>query len=98
MLPTQTRPVYGYPRPHYGYPQALKQMYSWRNPRSMSMTIALGILTPDAVVIGADTEQTWGYLKTSGTKVFTKEAHGAIAVTGSGTTGYIEAFSQELQS
>jgi 20S proteasome alpha/beta subunit len=62
------------------------------------MTIALGILTKDAVVVGADTEQGWSYLKTSGTKVLAADGRGAIAVTGSGTSGYLQSLSQELKS
>ena len=61
------------------------------------MTIALGVLAKDGVVLAADTELTWGYLKTSGEKIWTTEAKGgALAITGAGLGGYLEAVSQRL--
>jgi 20S proteasome alpha/beta subunit len=60
------------------------------------MTIALGVLASDGVVLAADTEYTWGYLKTSGEKIWTAEADGAMAVTGAGASDYLEAISQQL--
>jgi 20S proteasome alpha/beta subunit len=61
------------------------------------MTIALGVLAKDGVVLAADTELTWGYLKTSGEKIWTTEAKaGALAIAGAGLGGYLEAVSQQL--
>jgi 20S proteasome alpha/beta subunit len=60
------------------------------------MTIALGILAADGVVLAADSEYTWGYLKTSGEKIWTAEAHGAMAIAGAGSADYAEAVSLEL--
>jgi len=60
------------------------------------MTIALGVLANDGVVLAADTEVTWGYLKTSGDKIWTAEAHGAMAIGGAGSGAYLEAISEEL--
>jgi 20S proteasome alpha/beta subunit len=61
------------------------------------MTIAVGVLAKDGVVLAADTEYTWGYLKTSGEKLWSGEANGsAIAVAGAGGSDYVEAVSQEL--
>jgi len=61
------------------------------------MTIAVGVLASDGVVLAADTEYTWGYLKTSGEKIWTAEANGsAVAVAGAGGSDYVEAVSQEL--
>lgn len=62
------------------------------------MTIALGILTTDGVVLAADTEHTWSYLKTSSSKLSSATGNGSIAITGSGTSGYLEGLSQKLSS
>src|SRR5208283_5317188 len=76
----------------------LPQVYPWKFPgRSRAMTIALGVLAKDGVVLAADTELTWGYLKTSGEKIWTTEAEtGALAIAGAGPGGYLEAVSQQL--
>jgi 20S proteasome alpha/beta subunit len=48
------------------------------------MTIALGVLARDGVVLAADSEVTWGYLKTSGEKIRSAEGrNGALAIAGS---------------
>ncbi len=60
------------------------------------MTIALGVLGNDGVVVAADSEYTWSYLKTSGKKVFSDTANGTIGITGSGDSGYLRGLSQEL--
>jgi 20S proteasome alpha/beta subunit len=63
------------------------------------MTIAVGILGGGGVVLAADTEYTWGYLKTSGEKIWTAEGKaGALAITGAGSGAYLEAVSQRMTS
>jgi 20S proteasome alpha/beta subunit len=60
------------------------------------MTIALGILASDCVVLGADTEHTWGYLKTSERKVYTTSKAGGLAIAGDGDSGYLKAIAYIL--
>lgn len=61
------------------------------------MTIALGILADDGVVIAADTELSWGDArKTEGAKIAVLEDHG-LAIAGAGHGGYIDALSHDLQ-
>lgn len=72
------------------------------------MTIALGLVAVDGLVLASDSEHSVGdYFKTSGQKVFFRSTqpmgsskdkflpHG-VGVTGSGTTAYIEAMQQNL--
>ncbi|HUO29364.1 MAG TPA: hypothetical protein VMU80_09115 [Bryobacteraceae bacterium] len=62
------------------------------------MTIAIGILGSDnGVTLGADSEQTWGYLKSSAEKIWTHEDEkGALAIAGAGDGGNLECLSQWL--
>ncbi|MCE5309692.1 MAG: hypothetical protein LLG20_18815 [Acidobacteriales bacterium] len=61
------------------------------------MTIALGVLASNAVVLAADTEQSWSHLKTSESKLFTAEdSNGSIAITGAGVSGYLKSLSQKF--
>lgn len=60
------------------------------------MTIALGVLANNGAILAADTEVTWNYLKTSGTKITYATENGAIAVTGAGWLTHVEAASQGL--
>lgn len=68
------------------------------------MTIALGILAKDGVVIAADTEETLDVIKYSGNKV-RGAAHFAVGrpgrfllVAGAGAAHYIDAFSETLEA
>src|SRR3972149_4030998 len=66
------------------------------------MTIALGILTPESVVIAADTQETWGWYggaKKSGYKITSRIVSGqqrSFAATGAGSAGYLDSINQEL--
>ena len=66
------------------------------------MTIALGVLGPDGVVIAADTQESFGYAggaKVSGYKVWSRvlDRQGrAISITGAGSAGHLDALSQQL--
>jgi 20S proteasome alpha/beta subunit len=66
------------------------------------MTIALGILADDGLVLAADTEETYGgYAKLDHGKIqpaaYFKDGHGQVAWTaGAGHSGYIDAFTQTL--
>lgn len=63
------------------------------------MTIALGILAADGVVIAADTQENVGAMKVSGRKIFTRrDPHRgrAFSATGAGNSGYLDAISQRL--
>ncbi len=61
------------------------------------MTIALGILASDGIVLAADTEVTWGDArKTEGTKIAVAADLG-LAIAGAGRYGYMEALFYELQ-
>lgn len=69
------------------------------------MTIALGILGPNGVVLGADTEETIGGTKTDALKVSTGIClglHGnnpsAIAITGAGDSGYLDYLFEDFVS
>jgi hypothetical protein len=64
-----------------------------------AVTIALGLLVDESVVIGADTEISYGALKSEGCKIYWPEsAGGDLVVTGAGGVDYIEAVYQELKS
>ncbi len=89
MQPTPFR--YPLPQPIPHRPRPLPQVYAKR------MTIALGVLARDGVVLAADTEYTWGYLKTSGEKIRSAEcACGALAMAGAGDAGYLGAVCDDL--
>lgn len=68
------------------------------------MTIALGILTPDGVVVAADTQESWGYqggAKVSGYKILSRVVRPsgrerAMASTGAGNSGLLDYVSQGL--
>lgn len=62
------------------------------------MTIALGILAADGIVIAADTQETIGPTKAHGEKVsISVTAKGVIAVTGAGSAGHLDAMAQQVQ-
>lgn len=73
-----------------------------RLPERKRMTIALGILAPDGVVIAADTQESWGYFggaKIRGHKIHSRIVQGqyrSFAATGAGSAGYLESLNQEL--
>jgi 20S proteasome alpha/beta subunit len=76
--------------------QTLHTRYSWVNSREEPVTIALGILTHDAVVIAADSQITSAdYLKYGQNKISTVRQSSpegqlaAMAVTGSGNAAYL---------
>jgi 20S proteasome alpha/beta subunit len=54
------------------------------------MTIAVGMLANGGIVLAADTEQSWGLLKTGRRKVRSAMHNGGMVVAGSGSQGYIE--------
>ncbi len=71
------------------------------------MTIAIGLLATDGVVIAADTQESAGYpgdMKSSGTKILwalrsnasNPPVTGAFAVSGAGTVGNLDAVNQKL--
>lgn len=66
------------------------------------MTIAVGILATDGVVIAADTQETVGSHKADESKILIanqgleRGKAGAMAVTGSGDAGYLDSLNQEL--
>lgn len=61
------------------------------------MTIAVGVLARDGVVLAADSEITWGYLKTSGEKIRSAQGRsGALAIAGAGAAAYFAAIGDEL--
>jgi 20S proteasome alpha/beta subunit len=69
-----------------------------QHPPQKRMTIALGILAADGIVIAADTQETTGGTKTHGEKVsISATKKGVIAVTGAGAAGYLDAMAQEVQ-
>ena len=66
------------------------------------MTIAIGILAKDGIVLASDTQETSGYIKTEGSKILVgvglpgsdREPWG-LAITGAGSAAYLDSFSQE---
>lgn len=61
------------------------------------MTIALGILASDGIVLAADTEMTWGdYIKTEGAKISVFRDSG-LAIAGAGDGDYLEAVAYDLE-
>ena len=81
------------PRP---YPRHL-----WRLPERKHMTIALGILAADGIVIAADTQESFGIggAKYSSYKIFSqivRDEQRAISATGAGWASYLDAIHQEL--
>lgn len=61
------------------------------------MTIALGIIAADGIVIAADTQETIGPTKTTGDKVIVGPSpDGVIAVTGAGSAGFLDAMAQQV--
>jgi 20S proteasome alpha/beta subunit len=61
------------------------------------MTIALGVLGSDSVVLAADTEITWSQMKSSERKVWGVSGSGGLAITGAGDSDYLQAINQRLQ-
>ena len=66
------------------------------------MTIAIGVIANDGVVIAADTQETIGSTKTDESKMLIanrgmKGAEaGAFAISGSGEAGYLDTLNQDL--
>lgn len=62
------------------------------------MTIAIGLVAADGIVIAADTQETiQGTVKTSATKiVVAPNPSGVIAITGAGTAGHLDALAQDI--
>src|SRR5438046_2919326 len=69
-----------------------------RLPERKRMTIAVGLDALGGIVMAADTLEL-GYLKTSSSKfhIAARSDHGAIAISGAGTAGYLDAIAQEIQ-
>ena len=64
------------------------------------MTIAVGLLAEDCVVIAADTQETYPTAKVSGDKIqslisLREDSAGVIAITGAGDADYLDKFAQE---
>src|SRR5438105_931077 len=83
------------PRPHIS-PKPLPR----RLPERKRMTIALGILAPDGVVIAADTQETYGlgWSKYEANKIVSlrkRDGVGAMAASGGGDAGYLDALHQD---
>jgi hypothetical protein len=82
------------------HPRPLKQ-----KPYPKAMTIALGIMASDALVIAADSELSQGeYMSVEQNKVWSmvrdrerKEDAGVIVLTGAGEAAYLESAFQEIQ-
>src|SRR5688500_20129682 len=76
-------------------PKPLKK----RTPEVKRMTIAVGIIASDGIVIAADTEESYGSTaKISGNKILLRSsADGDMAISGSGNAYYIDAVAQELE-
>ena len=87
-----------HPRPLPYHPRPLPQVYA------RHMTIALGFLTPRGVVVAADSQETYGEVKSDTTKVLTAfhtraeedEDDGAIAISGAGGSDYLAYIQQEI--
>jgi hypothetical protein len=63
------------------------------------MTIALGIIARDGLVVAADSEESSGYLKTDELKILTvmgSHSSGAGLITGAGTSDYIDALKYDI--
>ena len=83
-------PRLGYPRPKPPRPLLPKPR---RLLQGKHMTIALGILATDGIVLAADTEMSWGNArKTEGAKIAVVEQAG-IAIAGAGDVGLMDALS-----
>src|SRR5271168_1265069 len=90
VLHDRARSVSAGPAPYFR-PHPLKPVrYPWRPKEVKAMTIALGILTHDSVVIAADSEVGNEYSKMDEGKISwaqrtdNSEQNGAIVVTGAG--------------
>jgi 20S proteasome alpha/beta subunit len=64
------------------------------------MTIAVGLLAENCVVIAADTQETYDTAKVSGDKIqslisFQQDSKGVIAITGAGDADYLDKFAQD---
>jgi hypothetical protein len=67
------------------------------------VTIALGIIVEDGIVLAADTEESSGYLKSGQTKIVGvldteagRKSLGACLISGAGTSDYIDSLTYEL--
>src|SRR2546428_6976952 len=74
-----------------------------RLPERKRMTIALGILAKDGVVLAADTQETYaGIFKVDQSKITAvlngtpKAPRGAFVVSGAGTAGHLDSIQQDL--
>ena len=92
------------PKPHHLSP--FKKW--WRLPEVRRMTIAVGIVANDGIVVAADTEETSGYLKTEQTKILTvlcsppvndknvRQLSGSCLISGAGNSDHLDALKDEL--
>jgi 20S proteasome alpha/beta subunit len=86
-------------RPYSSQPKSQQEIK--RLPERKRMTIAIGLTCSGGVVIAADTEESAGYpgdIKASGSKIanISSPACGALAISGSGTAGYLDSIAEEL--
>jgi len=97
---------------HPGYPparplgQRIPRSCPRRLPGAQRMTIAVGVLSRNGVVIAADTEETYGDFKLDNQKILGSvhisrvagDAHRMCLLAGSGLGPYIDAFAQSLDT
>lgn len=90
-----------YPPAHPPYPR-IPRAVPRRWPERKRMTIAIGILCQDGIVIAADTEEVAGYMKSVQSKIMTildsarTRPRGICAIAGAGHAGYIDALTEEI--
>ena len=66
------------------------------------MTIAIGLLASDGIVLSADTQEIVGSMKSDESKLIVanrgaeKEKAGALAITGAGDAGYLDSINMEI--
>ena len=66
------------------------------------MTIAIGLLASDGIVLAADTQEIVGSMKSDESKLIVanrgaeKEKAGALAITGAGDAGYLDSINMEI--
>jgi 20S proteasome alpha/beta subunit len=83
-------------------------LYTWQKKRlpgrRKAVTIAIGVVGTDGVVIAADTQETIGATKTDESKMLIANRgikmakHGALAISGAGDGSYLDTLNQELCS
>ncbi len=81
------------PQPRPRYPKPSRKIHG-----AQKMTITLGILANDGIVLAADTEVSWGDTrKTEGTKIALWPEEG-LAIAGAGNVDYIAALSERVHA